>query len=146
MPGKRFLQFVASSVAAAVLIAGMGCVSVPGTSSSTTVVHRSSNAQVALVFVDDDRSDIQNYYHHHNAMKKAKKVKKGRKESPKHIKKYKRREHLPVDVPGHRLPQDLELRLVVLPDGYMRVRVGADVLLIDSRTRLIVDIVKDVAF
>ena len=146
MREKLFRHGMVSSVAVAVLISASGCVSAPGTSSSTTVVHRSSNARVAVVFVDDDRSHIRGYYHHHHAQKKAKKVKKGHKGTPRHVKKYKRKGHLPVDVHGHRLPRDLELRLVVLPDGYMRVRVGADVLLIDSRTRLIVDIVEDVAF
>ena len=54
--------------------------------------------------------------------------------------------HMPRGLRRHHLPAELERRLSVVPDGYVRVRVGADIVLMDGNTRMVVDIMRDVAF
>jgi hypothetical protein len=51
---------------------------------------------------------------------------------------------LPPGPGGSPLPVDLESRLSRLPRGYIRFRVGADVVLMDSRTREVLDVIYDV--
>ncbi len=41
-------------------------------------------------------------------------------------------------------PQELEARLPRLPEGYRRVVLGADILILDRRTQRIMDIVRDI--
>ncbi len=53
---------------------------------------------------------------------------------------------LPPGLQGRALPGDLEPRLSELPAGYVRVVIGADVVLQNTKTRVVVDIVKDIAF
>lgn len=54
-----------------------------------------------------------------------------------------RGERLPPGV-GFALPRTLERSLTVLPRGYMRLRVGIDVILLDIDTQKIVDVLPDV--
>lgn len=42
------------------------------------------------------------------------------------------------------LPAELEMKLKPLPEGYVRVRLGPDIMIVDSRNNLIIDILKDV--
>lgn len=51
---------------------------------------------------------------------------------------------LPPGLSGHRLPDDLLHRLPRRGDGYDRVIVGSDVILIERGTRLILDIMENV--
>jgi hypothetical protein len=55
-----------------------------------------------------------------------------------------RRGHLPPGLEGQRLPSDLEGRLTPLPAGYVRLRIGTDVVLVEVGTRLILDLVSNV--
>src|SRR5262249_57976422 len=41
-------------------------------------------------------------------------------------------------------PDDLDRRLPRIPDGYRRVTLGVDILILDRRTQRIVDIVRDI--
>jgi hypothetical protein len=43
-----------------------------------------------------------------------------------------------------RFPYELESRLSPLPDGYQRVTLGVDILILDRRTQRIMDIVRDI--
>ena len=56
-----------------------------------------------------------------------------------------RRGQLPPGLQGEALPQQLEERLSVLPKGYSRVRVGADIVLLEQNTRIMVDVIKSIA-
>lgn len=51
---------------------------------------------------------------------------------------------VPREVSRQPLPDALARRLAPLPDGYERTIVGPDVLLIEARSGLIIDIVRDV--
>lgn len=57
-----------------------------------------------------------------------------------------RRDRLPSGLEGDPLPADLERRLTPLPVGYVRLRIGADIVLMDGRTRVIMDVAYGVAF
>lgn len=51
---------------------------------------------------------------------------------------------LPPGLEKKRLPGDLNKRLSPVPKGYKRLTVGRDVVLVDERTQVIVDILTDV--
>lgn len=57
-----------------------------------------------------------------------------------------KRETLPPGLQREPLPFDLERQLSVLPSGYVRVRVGRDIALLDNRTHALIDAVYGVAF
>lgn len=56
-----------------------------------------------------------------------------------------KRDALPPGLRSEPLPVDLERRLAPLPRGYVRVRVGTDVVLLENGTRVVVDVVYGVA-
>jgi hypothetical protein len=56
-----------------------------------------------------------------------------------------KRDTLPPGLDSEALPVDLERQLSPLPAGYVRMRVGADVVLLDGRTRVVIDVVYGVA-
>ena len=101
---------------------------------------RSDGAQVTIVFSDRDRAEIRRYFAHQLPPGLAK-----RKQLPPGLsKQLATRGTLPPGLSGDRLPADLERRLSRLPDGYARLRVATDVLLLDTRTRVILDMVRDI--
>lgn len=55
-----------------------------------------------------------------------------------------RRGTLPPGLQVHRLPSELDRQLSRLPHGYLRLRVASDVLLVDDRSRVILDVITDV--
>lgn len=59
---------------------------------------------------------------------------------PGQAKKYKIGQQLPQDVVWYPVPPALVLRLPPLPVGYGYIRVGADILLMDRRSNVVVDI------
>jgi len=59
----------------------------------------------------------------------------------KHIKKY---GELPPGLEGKRLPRKLSRTLSRLPDGYVRLKVGTDVVLMNEKTRVVLDVILDV--
>jgi len=131
-----FLRFI-FAVALAALVAG--CAAIGATSGR--VVIQDENTQVAVSFSSRDRALIEEYYA------------KGKKNLPPGL--AKRRNGLPPGLakrdtlpPGLRrdpLPRDLEAQLTALPSGYIRVRVGQDVVLLDGRTHVVFDIIYGVA-
>jgi hypothetical protein len=58
-------------------------------------------------------------------------------------KQVRRNGHLPPGLARQRLPDDLERRLSPLPDGYVRVRIGTDIVLMDARTEIVLDLIRD---
>lgn len=52
---------------------------------------------------------------------------------------------LPPGLREESLPVELERKLTPLPSGYIRVRVGHDIVLVDRRTRVVFDVVYDIA-
>ena len=48
---------------------------------------------------------------------------------------------LPPGLQGRRLPDDLESTLSILPDGFIRLEVTGDVVLLNEKTRVVVDVI-----
>jgi len=59
-------------------------------------------------------------------------------------KQFKRKGKLPPGLNHRLLPLELEQKLSPLPRGYIRLKVGGDVILLDKFTRVMVDIIYDI--
>lgn len=55
-----------------------------------------------------------------------------------------RHRRIPPDLRREPLPRDLEQRLGPPPSGYLRARIGPDIVLYNGHTRIVIDIVYDV--
>ena len=98
---------------------------------------------VRVVFSDSDRRIIREYYREDYRRLPPGLAKKG-KIPPGHAYKFRRYQSVPPDVTWHYLGPDIERRLSRLPDGYVRVIIGADVAILNTRTRVIVDLLEDI--
>ena len=111
------------------------------------VVLANDDASVSVVFSDRDRDLINNYYY---KKKKKKHMPRGlakRDRLPPGLEKQVReRGKLPPGLQGRDLPYDLERQLSNIPNGYVRVQIGGDIVLMNKKTRVIVDVIKDIAF
>ncbi|MGW8286782.1 MAG: hypothetical protein ACWGOD_00975, partial [Desulfobulbales bacterium] len=101
--------------------------------------------KAVLIFSDQDREKVNHYY---KSRRKAKKIPPGlakKEELPpglqKHIQKY---NELPPGLEGRRLSPDLDTSLTRLPKGYIRLKVGSDVVLMNEITRVIFDVIWNV--
>jgi hypothetical protein len=110
-----------------------GCV----TTQSVGVRTHSPGVSTSFYFSDSDRSRIKGYYLYNRPYSKRM--------PPGHIKRYspryQRHQTLPHGVPYNRLPPHLESRLPRLPSGYVRIVVGDDIMIMNSRTRVIYDVI-----
>ena len=124
------------------LVTGLaGCITIPDNTSGRVVVH-DKNAHVDVRFNEQDRRLIHDHYRKQGKKKKHKKVppglaKRGGNLPPGLAK----RDRLPPGLQGRGLPYALESRLSPLPDGYVRVKVGTDLVLMDRNTRVVFDII-----
>lgn len=101
---------------------------------------RGRDVRADIVFSDHDRVAIYDYYHRHLPPGLAKKHR-----LPPGLRKHLARHgELPPDLAHYRLPPNLDRRLRRLPSGYVRLRVGTDIVLLHERTRMILDVVQDV--
>jgi hypothetical protein len=115
--------------------------SIGGCATSGAVVIEDENARVEVVFSDSDRYAIRDYYgrrHLPPGLAKRSSLPPGLQ------KQVQRRGQLPPGLRGDRLPDELEVRLSRLPEGYVRLRVGVDIVLMNTRTRVITDVMKDI--
>ena len=121
-----------------------GCATTSGTTVSGGVLYGGPGVAVDVRFTNDDRRIINGYYEGRRANLPPGLAKK--QELPPGLrKKIARKGHLPPGLEGDRLPADLEKRLSRIPEGHLRVRVGADIVLMNGKSRLILDVMKDVA-
>lgn len=98
---------------------------------------------VRVVFSDQDRALIQDYYGPPRGLPPGL-AKKG-KVPPGHAWRMQRHAPIPAEVAWRPLPYDLDRRLSRLPEGYARVVVGGDIGIMDTRTRVVVDLIADIA-
>ncbi len=120
-----------------------GCLAVSGQPTvSGGVSVESENARVEVVFGDDERRRIRDYYASDKGLPPG--LAKKQKLPPGLARQVERDGRLPPGLEGRPLPGELERQLSPLPDGYARLRVGLDVVLMDTDTRVIVDVVKDI--
>ena len=96
-----------------------------------------------VVFSDSDRRIIRDYYREDYRRLPPGLAKKG-KIPPGHAFKLRRNQPVPPDISWVYLPPDVERRLSRLPDGYVRVIIGADVGILNTRTRVVVDLLEDI--
>jgi hypothetical protein len=132
-------KYVLATLAALML---SGCASYTATSGQ--VVIKDDDKMIDVRIGDNDRALIENHY------KKSKKHKKGLPPGlakrggnlPPGLAKH---DKLPPGLQGDPLPYDLERRLTKLPSSYVRVRIGQDIVLMDGKTRVVLDVVYGVA-
>lgn len=119
------------------------------------VVVGDEHGQVAIVFNDDDRRQIHDYYYR----ERERHEERGRKDKQKRVppglakrdelppglqRQIQRNGQLPPGLAGRALPDDLEQLLSPLPANYIRLQVGRDIVLMDQRTRVTVDVIKNI--
>lgn len=117
-----------------------GCITSPENTSGRVVVH-DRNASVDIRFNDRDRQLINDYYGHHGKSRQKRVppglAKRGGNLPPGLAK----REQLPPGLQGRGLPQELDSSLSHLPDAYVRLKVGTDIVLMNRDTRVVFDII-----
>lgn len=114
-----------------------GCIANPDYGRVTV---QGRDVRADIVFSDRDRSAIYNYYRRHLPPGLARKHR-----LPPGLRKHLARHgELPPGLAGYRLPYDLDRRLRRLPAGYLRLRVGTDIILLHQRTHLILDVVQNI--
>lgn len=128
-------------VAVLAAVALNGCMANAFTSGGVAV--RSPNASVDVRFGDRDRVVINEYYSGYKA-KKFKSTPPGLARKDKLPPGLARHNRLPPGLQGRSLPADLEGRLSPLPAPYGRVVIGADIVLINRNTRVVLDVMKEV--
>ena len=107
------------------------------------VVVRDRDLDVRVVFSDRDRAIIRDWYDDRRRSLPPGLANKG-KVPPGHAKRWGPREVLPPGLTYRYLPVELERRLSRLPDGYVRVIVDTDIYIMNTRTRVIFDILRDI--
>jgi hypothetical protein len=119
----------------------IGCATDPRVNSGSIEV-RTEDINARVAFDEKDREAIIGYYSHKN---KSKSMPPGlaKKETlppglQKHIVKH---GELPPGLQGRSLPYELEKKLTPLPEGFVRLKVGADVVLMDEKTRVVIDVI-----
>ncbi|MEN8169721.1 MAG: hypothetical protein ABFS08_05810 [Pseudomonadota bacterium] len=119
-----------------------------------SVVVHDGPVHVGIAFSDRDRRHIHRYYEErydkHHRYYKGKKSK-GRKGLPPGLAKREhlppglaKRDRLPKGLSGYHIPNELDRRLSRLPEGVIRMRIGTEIVLMDERTRVVLDVIKDI--
>jgi hypothetical protein len=98
---------------------------------------------VRVVFSDPDLRIIRDYYRTDYRGLPPGLAKKG-KIPPGHAYKLQRNQGIPPSVNWTYLPASVESRLSRLPEGYVRVIIGADVAILHTRTRVVVDLIENI--
>lgn len=106
---------------------------------------RDRYADTRVVFVDRDAAYIRDYYRPRHPHGYPPGLAKQGKVPPGQAMKMRRGEPMPNEFRWTPLPRDLEQRLSPLPDGYVRVVVGADIGIMNLRTRVVVDMLENIA-
>lgn len=139
MANKQEVSLLLISV---ILFLVSGCATLPESTSGRVEVEK-ENTQVVVVFNDYDSNLIREYYRKHLRRLPPGLAKRDRL-PPGLEKQIVRKGTLPPGLAGKPLPEKLERKLTPLPDGYVRIRVGADVVLFEEGTRLVMDVLYDV--
>lgn len=116
----------------------VGCVAGPGYGETVRDPHYS----VRVVFTDHDRRLIADYYAPRHRSLPPGLAKKDRL-PPGHAWRVRPNQTIHDEARWRYLPYELEQRLTRLPPEYVRVVVGTDVVLMNVRTRVVVDVLED---
>ncbi len=98
---------------------------------------------VRVAFSDPDLRIIRDYYRVDYRGLPPGLAKKG-KVPPGHAYKLQRNQGVPANVNWAYLPANVESRLSRLPEGYVRVVIGADVAILHTRTRVVIDLIENI--
>jgi hypothetical protein len=112
--------------------------------SSGSVSVESDHARVSVSFGDRERRHIREYYAGRGRGLPPGLAKQG-KVPPGIAKQLRREQRLPPGADPQPLPNRLSERLGPAPAGYLRARVGFDVVLLEAETRVVVDLIEGVA-
>ncbi len=141
---RRLMLSLVGAAAAVTLALLAGC-ETTGVQTSGGVAVKTSAGTVSVVFTDQDKQLIRDYY---AAKPAAKKVPPGlakRDELPPGLqKRIAKQGALPPGLEGRALPADLEPKLSRLPEDYARVIIDADIAILNTKTRVVVDILADI--
>jgi hypothetical protein len=124
----------------------MGCTSFPRINSGVFGVN-TDEMQVKVAFGDHDQRLIHDYYKNNNKIKSKglpPGLAKKNKLPPGLQKQLKKNGKLPPGLAKRNLPPKLEDRLSPIPRGYVRLKVGMDIVLMNEETEVIVDIIYDI--
>jgi len=125
------------AVAAAIVVTGCAT----QTATSGRIAIKDDRRTIDIHFSDHDRSVIYSYYSQSLGRGLPPGLAK-RQQLPPGLAK---RDTLPPGLQGEPLPSDLERQLAPLPSGYVRIRVGRDIVLYNAHTRVVFDIVFNVS-
>jgi hypothetical protein len=132
-------KYISAALAALML---SGCASYTATSGQ--VVIKDDDTMIDVRIGNRDRAFIEDYYKKsakHNKGLPPGLAKRGGNLPPGLAK----RDRLPPGLQGDPLPYDLEKQLARLPSSYVRVRIGQDIVLMDRKTRVVLDVVYGIA-
>lgn len=139
---------------------GLFCVAVFALSGCAGLVHdmrdvvdvsgvvkvKGKNASLAIYFSDEDRHHIMQYY----KGKKGKKTPPGlakKRKLPRGLhKQIKKNGQLPPGLQGRGLPGDLNGRLSSPPEGYVRLVIEHDIVLMNKKTGIVADVMVGIVF
>jgi hypothetical protein len=127
-------------LAAAVAAVLVGCETPPRY--GEVAVHEPHYA-VRVVFTDHDRRLINDYYEPRYRSLPPGQAKRDRL-PPGHAWRVRPNQPINDDARWRYLPNELEQRLTRLPPEYVRVVIGTDVVIMNVRTRVVVDVLEDV--
>lgn len=136
-PSTRPVRILAGTALATLLLSG--CETMPGVSGQVGIA--GPGAAVTVAFSDRDRQLIQEYYAA-PARRAPPGLAKRDRLPPGLEKQLQRNGRLPPGLQGRGLPGDLEARLTRLPEGYARIVIGGDIVISNTRTQVVVDILK----
>lgn len=129
---KHFIYF---TLAVSLLLTGCAT----SVMTSGRVVIQDDESTLAIAFSSRDRRLIRDYYKSYKPKKMPPGLAK-RGHLPPGLAK---RDTLPSGLRGRNLPGGLERHLSQLPQGYVRLIVGTDMVIMNQRTRVIIDIYRD---
>ena len=132
-----------------------GCYVRPaGVHARGSVVINDGPVSIGVHFSDADRRHVYGYYEERYRHRHKEKHGHGRgkgKGLPPGLAKRDRlppglakRDRLPPGLSGERLPRSLERQLSPLPAGVVRIRIGSELVLMDERSRVVLDVMKDI--
>jgi len=137
---KQLLGIIISSLFICIIFSG--CASFPNINSGIFGVE-TDDVQVQVAFSNNDRRLIRDYYRDKKIKHKGLPPGLAKKEKlpPGLQKQLKKNGKLLSGLAKRYLPNDLDNRLSPLPRGYVRLKVGGDIVLINEKTEVIVDII-----
>jgi hypothetical protein len=136
-----------TALAAALLLAMAltGCTLTSPERLSGSVLWQGDHRRIEVAFNDADRRHIHDYYSRGGSQKRRPPGLAKKKQLPPGLEKHVARNgKLPPGLQGRALPNDLERHLSPLPESYVRVKVGSDVVLLNQKTQVVMDVIYDV--